>query len=255
MVKLIMPIWGLKNNFTSCFLVFWLTIPFLSILVQNLNKRQHELLLLLALGCYTVLGSIPGFDIRFNYVTWFGVLFFIASYIKLYPRPIFEKRKLWGWTTWVVVFLAMVSIVFLQIKFGDRGIVDHSFFFVSDCNKIFAVLVAVSSFLWFKNMDIPQSKIINAIGGSTFGVFLIHTNSASMRTWLWKDTVDCVGHYSLPLGNLILYCVGVVLAVFIICNLIDQLRIATVERWFFKWYDCKIALKVDRFVNKILQKQ
>jgi len=32
-VKLIMPIWNIDNGFVSCFIVFWLTIPFLSILV------------------------------------------------------------------------------------------------------------------------------------------------------------------------------------------------------------------------------
>jgi hypothetical protein len=56
-------------------------------------------------------------------------------------------------------------------------------------------------------------------------------------------------------GGLVLYSIGVVLAIFIACNLIDQLRIATVEKWFFKWYDRKIAPKADKLVSKVLQKQ
>lgn len=117
------------------------------------------------------------------------------------------------------------------------------------------VAVAVSSFLWFKNIDIKYSGVINAFGAGTFGVLLIHANSDAMRTWLWKDTINAVSLYSLDIGHLVLFSVGVVLAVFVICNLIDQLRIATIEKWFFNWYDNKVSVKVDAFINNILQKQ
>ncbi len=252
-VKLIMPIWNIDNGFVSCFIVFWLTIPFLSILVQNMNQRQHQLLLILSLGVYTICGTFPGFSIAFNYVSWFGVIFFIASYIRLYPHPVFERRSLWGWMTLLSIALAMASIIGLRLFFGERAKLGYNF--VSDSNKFFAVAIAVCSFLWFKNMNLKYSKVINAIGAATFGVLLIHANSNAMRQWLWKDTLDVVGHYTLPIGGLVLYSFGVVLAVFIICNLIDQLRIATVEKWFFNWYDKRVSAKADALVNKILQKQ
>ena len=127
---------------------------------------------------------------------------------------------------------------------------DRAYFFVVDSNKILSVLFGVSSFLWFKNMNISNSLIINKIGGSTFGVLLIHANSNAMRTWLWKDTVDCVGHYSLPLSQLILYSVGVVITIFVICNLIDQLRSKLIEKPIFDWYDKKLTQKVDSIFEK-----
>jgi len=252
-VKLIMPIWDIQSNFVSCFIVFWLTIPFLSILVQNMNQRQHQLLLILSLGVYTICGTLPGFSITFNYVSWFGVIFFIASYIRLYPHPVFERRSLWGWMTLLSIALAMASIIGLRLFFGERAKLGYNF--VSDSNKFFAVAIAVCSFLWFKNMNLKYSKVINAIGAATFGVLLIHANSDAMRRWLWKDTLDVVGHYSLPTEELVLYSFGVVLAVFIVCNLIDQLRIATLEKWFFKWYDKKMSIKADALIDKIFQKQ
>lgn len=253
-IKLVMPVWGFNNNFTSCFIAFYLTIPFLAILVQNLTRRQHELLIIVALLCYTVLGSLPSFVVSFNYITWFGILFFISSYIRLHQNVLFNKRKLWGWLTLGCVLVIFASIIIMQWLFGDKGLrLGYScHFFVYDSNKILAVLFAICSFLWFKNMDIKYSKIINAFGAGTFGVLLIHANSNAMRTWLWKDMVDCVGHYSLPLGYLALYSVGVVIAVFVICNLIDQLRINTLEKWFFKWYDNKYAAKVDTFICRIV---
>lgn len=249
LVKLLMPFWGLEYSFTPCFIVFFLTIPFWTILVQNMTKRQHELLMILLLGCYTLLGSVPTFKVSFNYIVWFGNIFLIASYIRLYPVRLFERKTFWGWLTLALIVISSLSVFILQKYLGSN------YFFMSDCNKILAVAVAVSSFLWFKNLDITHSRIINAFGASTYGVLLIHANSDAMRTWLWKDTINAVGHYSLALGQLVLFSVGVVLAVFIICNLIDQLRIATIEKWFFNWYDKKVSVKADVLVNKIINKQ
>lgn len=111
---------------------------------------------------------------------------------------------------------------------------------VADSNKVFAVVVAFCSFLWFKNLKIKLSKIINLIGASTFGVLLIHANSDSMRLWLWKKTVDCVGHYDLSLSSLILFSFAVVFAVFFVCIAIDIVRIKALEKPLFKMFDKKI---------------
>ena len=248
LVKLLMPIWGLNNNFTSCFVVFYLTIPFWNILIKNMTQRLHQLLLLLLLGGYTLLGSVPTFSVTFNYVTWFGIIYLIASYIRLYPHRLFENKTLWGWLTIGSIAVALFSMIFMLHMFGSL----YAQFFVNDSNKIFAVLVAVCSFLWFKNIHLSYSKIINTIGASTFGVLLIHANSDAMRTWLWQDTVNCVGHYSLPLGELILYSVGVVIAIFALCNIIDILRTKFIERPFFKWYD-RVESKMRNVVSSIVK--
>ena len=238
-VKLVMPVWGFNTNFTSCFIGFWLTIPFWNILIRNLTKVQHQLLLLLLLGMYTILGSVPSFGVAINYVTWFGVIYLIASYLRLYPNRITENRKLFGWLTVLFLTLASCSAIVMQNLFPGTAQ-----FFVSDSNKIFAVAVSVTSFLFFKNLNIPYSRLINVLGGASFGVLLIHANSDAMRQWLWKDIVDCVDHYSLPILQLIGYSVGVVFAVYAICAFIDFLRLKCIEEPFFRWYD-----KTPRFVK------
>lgn len=238
-VQTLMPVWGFNANFGSCFIGFWLTIPFWNILIKNMSRRQHELLLLLLLGMYTILGSIPKFQITFNYVTWFGVIYLVSSYIRLYPHPLFHNKRLWMYMTFVSVILAICSMILMSYLFGAK----NPTFFVSDSNKIMAVAVAVSSFLWFKNIDLKYHKLINTVGASTFGVLLIHANSDAMREWLWKNTVDCVGHYSLPTFQMIMYFCGCVLLIFTICTVIDIIRIKTIEKPFFKWYDRKYNKK------------
>ena len=234
-IQILSPVWGFNVNFTDCFIGFWLTIPFWNILIKNMTKRQHEILLCLLLGMYTILGSVPKFTVSMNYVTWFGVIFLISSYMRLYPHPIMSKKRLWMMLTILSILLSIGSMVFMSYFFGYKG----ATFFVSDSNKIFAVIVAISSFLWFKNMNISYSKLINPIGASTFGVLLIHANSDAMRQWLWKDTVDCVGHYNLPPFQLVLYILSSVVIIFILCTIIDIIRIKLIEKPFFRWYDNK----------------
>jgi len=231
--SVLLPIWGINENFTDCFLVFFLTIPFLNVLIQNMSQRQHLLLLALMLTVYSLLGSIPRFNLTFNYVTWFAIIYMIASFIRLYPMPLYERRRLWGWLTLVLCLLAAISVIVFQ-KFWGVG-----FYPVQDCNKVFPVVIAISSFLYFKSLHVKQSKWINTIAASTFGVLLIHANSNAMRMWLWRDTIDVVGHYSLPCGEFVLFSIGIVFTVFIVCNMIDQIRILTVEKYFFNWFDKK----------------
>lgn len=109
------------------------------------------------------------------------------------------------------------------------------FYFVTDSNTLLAVMTGVFAFLFFKNLIIPYSKFINTIAASTFGVLLIHANSDAMRQWLWRDTLDNVGHYGDKL--IPLYAIGCVLGIFAICILIDIIRINLLEKPFFKWWD------------------
>jgi len=147
-IPVLIPFWGFKTGFVSCFIAFYLTIPFWNILIKNMTERQHQLLLLLLLTCYTFLGSVPTFELSFNYITWFGVIYVMASYIRLYPHPLFCRKKMWGIVSLISILFAITSIVIMQIYFKS------GYYFVADSNKFFAVFVALSTFLWFKNLNI-----------------------------------------------------------------------------------------------------
>lgn len=139
--------------------------------------------------------------------------------------------------------LACVSIIGI-FRLYKRGLANHfvPFYFVQDCNKILALLIGVSSFMWFKDLKIGYSAVINTIGAATFGVLLIHAHSDPMRRWLWRDTIDSVGHFSADALHTVTYALGSVLAIFLICALIDIVRA--------KLIDCRIG----KITNKILKR-
>ena len=231
-VKALVPVSEIGTNFIGCFLVFYLLIPFLNVLVRNLDERRHVALLALAGFAYVALGTLH--LVTFNYVSWFCALYLLASWARLYPKKVYADCKFWGRSTAALVLLCMASVVagaFAQERLGKGG----PYSLVTDSNTLLAVLTAASAFMWFKNLGIGYSARVNVVASTTFGVLLIHANSDAMREWLWRDVVNYVGHYGDPL--MLLYAVGSVLAVFAACSCVDLARIRLVEAPFLRWWD------------------
>jgi hypothetical protein len=247
LVKAFLPIMSVSTGFTSCYILFYLVIPFLNILIRNMNEKQHVALLVLVAFIYVILGTIPKITVTFNYVTWFIVLYFIAAYLRMYPKKIFDSTKFWGWMSLLCFIVSCASIVVMMVidqKFNTSG---HAFYFVNDSNKILAVVDSICWFMFFKNIKIKNSKIINTIAASTFGVLLIHANSDTMRQWLWKDLLNNVGMFDSNL--LYVHAIVSVLVIFIVCAAIDYLRILLIEKPFLKWWD-KVWNKFANWATK-----
>lgn len=218
-----------SNDFVSCYLLFFLFIPFLNILINNITRRQHLSLIALLLFIYTLHGSIPKIaEVSMNYISWFSTLYLISSYLRLYPLSIDKNTKLWGYLTllsWSLSIISVVLLTLLQSGFLNELRVSISYFFISDSNAVLALTNGITSFMWFKNLQIKNSRIINTVAASSFGVLLIHANSDVMRRWLWRDMVDCVGHFH----STWFYCIGVLVLIYTVCTLIDIIRRCTIE--------------------------
>ena len=236
-IRLFVPITQITCSFASAYLVFFLFIPFLNILIRNLNEKQHLYLILLCGFIYILFETIKGGPIKvdMNYVSWFCVLYIIASYIRLYPKTWHSDKRICGIGFLVSFAVAILSIIACA-WIGERYDKFFPYNFVMDCNTLLAVLVGIFGFLFFKNIRLKQSRFINTVAASSFGVFLIHDNSVAMRQWLWKDTLDCVGHY-----GQFLYPIVCVLTVYAICTAIDFVVKNTVEKAFFKVWDSHSA--------------
>lgn len=214
-----------SGNFTACFLVFYLFIPFLNILLQNINQKQHQYLIGLLAFLYVFLGTVPKFSVVMNYVSWFSFLYIVAAYVRLYS----VKNRKWGFWTTFFILLSILSIV-TCLFLGDKLDKQIAYKFVSDSNTFLAFAIGFCSFMFFKDLKIKQSKAINIIGGSTFGVLCIHANSDTMRKWLWGTVLNVKGAYSLHFENLVLFSILSVLGVFMICSIIEVIRQKFIEK-------------------------
>ena len=121
-IRTILPVTNIANNFTGCYLIFFLCIPFLNILIQNMDKNLHLACIGLGLFIYSILGHV--FYVEMNYVSWFCVLYLIASFIRLYPTYREDSCSFWGLMTIISVIMAILSIFVMLYVFPNR----YSFF-------------------------------------------------------------------------------------------------------------------------------
>ena len=242
-IKSFCPISNIGDGFTTAFILFYLFIPFINVLIHNLCKKWHLLLIALSLFIYTLWYMIPIFEVRYNYVTWFIVLFLMASYIRLYCSTSCLSIR-WGRLSLCTIVLSSISVYLLRVM----GY--HPYYLVQDSNAILAICVAICTFMYFKDLKIKYNKTINTIAASTFGVLLIHANSDAMRQWLWKDTLQNI--VWLDSKYCILHAVISVLAVFGICVLVDIIRIRLIEKTFFEssLYE-KLELGIRKFLDGV----
>ena len=231
-LKVAFPFFTVQDNFMSCYLLFYLFIPFLNKLIHTMSEKEHIALVGLCLFVYTILPTFALASVSFNYITWFIVLYFVASYFRIYEKSWFNNTKLWGILIIISLIMSWVSVIGLYIVGNMIGHPGIEYFFVADSNKILALITAICGFMFFKNVRIPQSKLINRIATSTLGVLLIHANSDTMRQWLWHDVLKNTTFFDSPL--LFVHAIVSVCGIYVACTLIDQVRIWAIEKPFFK---------------------
>lgn len=145
-LKMVFPFFTVADNFTSCFLLFYLLVPFLNKLIHALTEKEHFLLMAWCIGVYVFLPSFVKANVVFNYVTWFSILYVIASYIRLYPKEWFSNVTVTGLIAGVSLLLSWASIIVLAVlsrMVGKGG--GICCFFVTDSNKVLALATEVHS--------------------------------------------------------------------------------------------------------------
>lgn len=217
------PIKNISFSFVSCFLLFYLFIPFLNKFISNISQKEHKLLIFLLLFIYSCLPTF-GVAISFNYVEWFITVYVIASYIRFYSSEFKITHRQWGIIT---LFLLMTGCLSVGSLFYFSNI--YPYYFIHDSNKFLSLAIAVSSFMWFKNIKLKNHPWINTIAATTFGVLLIHANSDTMRQWLWNETINCVGNFGPNFWYNLGYALLSILLIFFIFSLIDWLRSKYIE--------------------------
>lgn len=222
--------YGVEAGFTGTFIFLYMLVPFLNTLLLNISSKLHLILIGILLLLYTF---IPTFLMHETYsnLGWLITVYIIAAYVRLNPNSCFEKKSIYIWGFLCSVALSWASILVVDFV-GTRFGFSSYYFMVVNENKFLAVTTSFCFFMIFKNIKMKQNRFINGIAASTFGVFLIHTNSEAMRTFLWEDLLKNTDFYASPF--LIVHAVCSIAFVYIICVCIDQLRLRFLEKPLFQ---------------------
>lgn len=235
---------GVNVGFTATFFLLYILMPFINKFIENINKKQFTILLFILFFFYTVIPTFFVFNDTFNEIGWYISMYLVGGYIRLY----LDNIKLSIKKSLVLILTNLVLIVASILVLDTIG--HNPYHMVINANKLFALTLAISLFMVFKNINLGYSKWINKLSSVTFGVLLIHANSDAMRDFLWVRVLNVSSFYSSQ--YLFIHATLSVLAIYIICSLIELFRIKFIEKPFLNMlFNTKTFKKFDKIYNSL----
>lgn len=182
-----------------CYVILFLIAPYLNKLLNCLSKKEYFNLIVVSSLLYILLSSIndlAGFNFiygytytsftemkSFNFIIFIN-LYMIGGYIKKY-NVLFPK---WSLALFIGIILFIVSCLTLFYSFGYTPInilreslknvpISHGYNFYQaffKYNNIFIFVLSIALFLLFKEMQVRSNRIINLLGRSTSGAYILH---------------------------------------------------------------------------------
>ncbi len=233
---LLLPIGNNSYWFATAYLLLYFFAPILGAGFRRLNRLQHGFILI-GLLCFTcfykcVFPLAIGPDDFGCGLRWFLTLYVLAAYIRLYGLP-FAKSFRSAFVTYVVWAAMLIPYMFLMGPL-ERGltILDGRYTLhfpdatklASDYNSIFVLMASIGLFMMFVNMKKKEGGFFALLAKAapfTFGVYLIHAHLYLHREEVWEKLYS-MSRFGGALR--IVHMLLVVLAIFLVCTLLDALR-------------------------------
>lgn len=248
-VRVLMPFWGRPLWFSSAYISLIALSPFLKKVLMWEQRELGKLVFLLFL-LLCVVSTVPGY--KESYLAdfcWFGYIYLFIGYLKKSKKAESSFKGVFL-AVGLGIYLALVSAKWLCVVYQERfGFLSVGFsltvHYTSDIRSLPNFLCAFCIFMFFLNTDIGRNKIINYVASSAFGVYVIHSVPA-FHDFLWYNIYKCGAWRSSKF--VCVYFVGVVLSVYVIGSVIDQVRIKWIEPLWMKSRLVRfLCLKIEGF--------
>lgn len=234
MVYSILPISSDFYWFISMYVGMYVLAPLMNRFIRCLTKRQLECAMFLCFLLVSVWPNVIYFSSALNTaggvsIAWFLTVYLFGTYIRLYyvPDGRFARRLLYGVLAALLIPLSRFVIeLLLKTPLGKIGMLEdlmwgYSLFFTY--SSILVTAASVLLFLAFLNLEIKPgrgAKCITTVAGAAFGVYLIHDHYYIRETlWSKLDGASWLSKWYLLPASL-----GVILAVYAVCTVIELLR-------------------------------
>lgn len=238
------PLFFSDNWFLICYILFYSFVPLINILTDKLNKNQFRALVIILTIVWALIPTITTKSYMDSGMDSFFVFFMLGRYFGKYGYE--EKR-------WTIIFilnlLFILSTIFVFISLGwflNKDNMINSANYFTRINRITSIVFCVSIFKLFANLKVNTN--ITRISKCILGVYLIHDNFR-IRQLLWNNWVPIKEIVTKPF--FIPCSILIVFFIFILCVIIDNIRICLFEKPLFKLLDKKFN-KIDFLLNDLL---
>jgi len=232
--------------FASEYVILYLLSTIINRLLNRFDRVQYRTFLLFTTFIWFILPTVSTMDSFFHTSLLFFYLYCLAGYFRKYSFNEKNYNSITFIIISIVLYLVILGIViaceYLGLKYSFFNFLSSQFY---KENGLFVILSTIFLFLGFLKLNIT-SKIINFISTTMFGIYLLH-DSPYLREIIWERIFKCNTYKDN--NYFILYSIGVILAVFTACSIVEMIRIYTIEKLYLKSLD-NLSVKLINLYQK-----
>ena len=216
--------------FISDYLLLLLCVPLLSRLLRGLSRPAHRGLLAVLAVPLIVYPTLFGENGAVSDTAWmFLYEYLLIAYLRRWPdnrlAHLLQHRAA---ALGLGLGLPLLNTI-LRAVLETRGLTDGKAFqymayYRTALGALPNLLAALALFYLFKGLDLGCVRWVNALAGTTLGVYILHQVPA-FRGFLWNGLLQAEAQHG-SVG----YTLLAILAVFLGCAAVDALRTALVMR-------------------------
>lgn len=215
--------------FVVNYCILYLFIPYINKLINSLSKKQFEILLIINALCFylwhTFFTKATIADGGYGIINFVN-LYMVGAYIKLHRNEYISKKK----SLCVYLLCTMITMAYSFIT-------GRAWAYAT----IFNLIGSIALFEIFKSINIKNNKVINKLSTFAFSVYIIHENSFISQK-LYRIVFHTNQYWNS--GWMLLNLLVTVLGIYVICIMIESIRILLLKKIFDDKFD-KIKLKID----------
>lgn len=209
-------------GFFVSYLMMYLFSPLLNIIIKQVSSKKLLGIILLGLLIYSIIPTLTTTDfLYYNDGIWFMIVYLISAFIRFNQDQLRFNSKKFNIILLIIsltsLFCSIFIIYFLSFKVD---ILKNHINYFAGSNSIISLLVSISIFNLFRFFKF-QSKAINYLAKSTFGVYLIHEYPL-FRTTLWQTI--CHANSMIFSHWVIIHMIACCTIIYLVCTAIDSIR-------------------------------
>lgn len=216
--------------FISDYLLLLLCVPLLNRVLRGLPRTAHRGLLAVLAVPMIFYPTLFGENGIVSDTAWmFLYEYLLAAYLRRYPENRLA-RLLQNRAAALALGLGLPLVnTAIRAVLETRGLTDGKAFqyvayYRTALGALPNLLAALALFYLFKNLDLGCVRWVNALSGTTLGVYILHQVPA-FRNFLWNGLLQAQAHH----GSVV-YTLFAIFAVFFGCAAVDAVRTRLVMR-------------------------
>lgn len=216
--------------FISDYLLLLLCVPLLNRLLRGLSRPAHRGLLAVLAVPLIVYPTLFGENGAVSDTAWmFLYEYLLIAYLRRWPdnrlaHLLQHRAAALGLGLGLPLLNTILRAVLETSGLTDGKAFQYMAYYRTALGALPNLLAALALFYLFKGLDLCCVRWVNALAGTTLGVYILHQVPA-FRGFLWNGLLQAEAHHG-SVG----YTLLAILAVFLGCAAVDALRTALVMR-------------------------